>query len=72
MTDTIDAATRLRRQAHIRAITAFALKADIFRVEIDVRQVPTADIGHHLFRAVVIALIRLFQFGGPLKSARQH
>ena len=34
--------------------------------------VPIADINHHLFSAVVIALIRLFQFGGPLKSARQR
>ena len=26
---------------------------------------PKADINHHLFSAVVIALIRLFWFGGP-------
>lgn len=30
-----------------------------------VRLVPIADIHHHLFSAVVIALIRLVQFGGP-------
>ena len=43
-------------------------------VETDVRQclehvcfVPEADINHHLFSAVVIALIRLFQFGGPVE-----
>src|SRR6476620_9881413 len=35
-----------------------------------VRFVPIADINHQLFSAVVIALIRLFQFGGPLKTAR--
>ena len=29
--------------------------------------VPIADINHHLFSAVVIALIRLFQFGGPVE-----
>src|SRR3972149_6647655 len=28
--------------------------------------VPGADINHHLFSAVVIALIRLVQFGGPV------
>ena len=26
-----------------------------------------SDINHHLFSAVVIALIRLFQFGGPVE-----
>ena len=31
---------------------------------------PIADINHHLFSAVVIALIRLFQFGGPVEIAR--
>ena len=42
--------------------------------EADIRQriehvcfVPIADINHHLFSAVVIALIRLFQFGGPVE-----
>ena len=29
--------------------------------EVDVCYVPKADINHHLFSAVVIALIRLFQ-----------
>ena len=28
---------------------------------------PIADINHHLFSAVVIALIRLVQFGGPVE-----
>ena len=28
---------------------------------------PVADINHHLFSAVVIALIRLVQFGGPVE-----
>ena len=42
--------------------------------EADIRQriehvcfVPIADINHHLFSAVVIALIRLVQFGGPVE-----
>ena len=29
---------------------------------------PIADINHHLFSAVVIALIRLVQFGGPVET----
>ena len=33
----------------------------------DVRYVPIADVNHHLFSAVVIALIRLVQFGGPVE-----
>ena len=33
----------------------------------DVRFVPITDINHHLFSAVVIALIRLVQFGGPVE-----
>ena len=28
---------------------------------------PRADINHHLFSAVVITLIRLVQFGGPVE-----
>ena len=28
---------------------------------------PIADINHHLFNAVVIALIKLFQFGGTVE-----
>ena len=36
-------------------------------VGINVCKVPIADINHHLFSAVVIALIRLFQFGGPVE-----
>ena len=35
------------------------------RVCCHVRLVPIADITHHLFSAVVMALIRLVQFGGP-------
>jgi len=44
---------------------------DIEKANRDVRYVPGADINHHLFSAVVIALIRLVQFGGPgsLQSA---
>ena len=34
-------------------------------MDLSVRFVPEADINHHLFSAVVIALIRLFWFGGP-------
>ena len=37
-------------------------------VGINVCYVPRADINHHLFSAVVIALIRLFQFGGTVES----
>jgi hypothetical protein len=48
-------------------MSALPLKADIFSVEIDVCFVPEADINHHLFSAVVIALIRLFQFGGTVE-----
>jgi hypothetical protein len=44
-------------------MSALPPKADMFSVEIDVCFVPEADINHHLFSAVVIALIRLFQFG---------
>jgi len=36
----------------------------MFSIKIDVCFVPEADINHHLFSAVVTALIRLFQFGG--------
>ena len=31
------------------------------------RPIREADINHHLFSAVVIALIRLVQFGGPVE-----
>jgi hypothetical protein len=41
----------------------------MFSVGINVRYVPTADINHHRFSAVVTALIRLVQLGGPLKSS---
>jgi hypothetical protein len=53
-------------------MSALPPEADMLIVGINVCYVPEADIGHHLFRAIVIALIRLFQFGGRLKSARQH
>ena len=46
--------------------------ADIRQCRWDVRFVPRADINHHLVSAVVIGLIRLFQFGGTLKSARHR
>ena len=53
-------------------LSALAPEADIRQRIEHVCFVPIADINHHLFSAVVIALIRLFQFGGPLKSARQR
>jgi hypothetical protein len=37
--------------------------ADIHRYRWDVRKVPIADINHHLFSAVVMALITLVQLG---------
>ena len=49
---------------HVRVMSVIPLKADIDRRGLQVRFVPEADINHHLFSAVVIALIRLFQFGG--------
>ena len=51
-------------------MSVIPLKADIHPREWHVCLVPIAN--HQLFSAVVIALIRLFQFGGPLKSAGQH
>ena len=51
-------------RARIRNVR-FTPKADILSVETNVRYVPIADINRHLFSAVVIALIRLVQFGGP-------
>jgi hypothetical protein len=48
-------------------LSALAPEADIrHRIE-HVCFVPIADINHHLFSAVVIALIRLFQFGGTVE-----
>ena len=45
-------------------MSALPPEADILIAGINVCYVPEADINHHLFSAVVIALIRLFQFGG--------
>jgi len=45
----------------------FGSIADVTTVDRDVSFVPGADINHHLFSAVVIALIRLVQFGGPVE-----
>ena len=46
-------------------MSAHPSKADINRRAWYVRLVPIADINHHLFSAVVMALIKLVQFGGP-------
>ena len=48
-------------------MSALPLKADIRQRGLSVRFVPRADINHHLFSAVVITLIRLFQFGGTVE-----
>jgi hypothetical protein len=52
---------------HVRVMSVIPLKADIHQRGLHVRLVPEADINYHLFSAVVIALIRLFQFGGPVE-----
>ena len=48
-------------------MSALPPKADIRQGIEHVCFVPIADINHHLFSAVVIALIRLVQFGGPVE-----
>ena len=48
-------------------MSAYPSRADMLSVGIKVRSVPIADINHHLFSAVIIALIRLDQFGGPVE-----
>ena len=48
-------------------MSALPPKADIRQRIEHVRLVPIADINHHLFSAVVIGLIRLFQFGGTVE-----
>ena len=45
----------------------FAPKKDIRRHIEHICFVPIADINHYLFSAVVIALIRLVQLGGPVE-----
>ena len=52
---------------HVRVMSVIPLKADIRQRGLRVRFVPRADINHHLFSAVVIALIRLVQFGGTVE-----
>jgi hypothetical protein len=47
-------------------MSSFPPRADIRQPEWHVRYMPIADINHHLFSAVVIALIRLVQFGESL------
>ena len=47
-------------------MSVIPLKADIHQRGLHVRFVPIADINHHLFSALVIALISLFQFGGTV------
>jgi hypothetical protein len=47
-------------------MSALLPKADLRRSGAHDRFVPIADINHHLFSAVVIALIRLVQFGESL------
>ena len=44
----------------------FGSKADSIAANANVRLVPIADINHHLFSAVVIAFIKLDQFGEPV------
>ena len=50
---------------YVRVMSALPPEADIRQRIEHVCFVPIADINRHLFSAVVIALIRLVQFGGP-------